>query len=168
MDNIRAAMLIDRGMSQLEEEVRAKAVRAVVRMCPDHELILYALGLADVPAPEPPPEEVPTCKRGHPRTAENLRRTSRGMRCRPCERICDAERRKANPRPKKVREPRPTNRSTPYDIKRNIAINEARKVVGLSWGDYRKTYGGGLVTALAVVAAAGDQEALEALKKDGR
>jgi hypothetical protein len=41
-------------------------------------------------------------------------------------------------------------------------------VVGLSWGDYRKTYGGGLVTALAVVAAAGDQEALEALKKEGR
>jgi hypothetical protein len=178
MDNIRAAMIVDRGMSPLEEEVRQKAVRAVVRMCPDHEVILAALGLVRGPEPEQvAAAPCGTCKRGHPRTPENMRRHKRGWRCKACERHTHAERvaRKRElegerpPRaPESYSRPRPKDRSTRYDVARNLAMQEARALVGLSWGEYRAVYGVSWAVALAVVAAAGDPVALEALKKENR
>jgi hypothetical protein len=96
MDNIRAAMIIDRNMSPLEEEVRQRAMRTVIRMCPDHQSILAMLGLVVEPDPEPPADETAqepaTCKRGHPRTPENIRKHKHGWRCRACERHTHAER----------------------------------------------------------------------------
>jgi hypothetical protein len=47
-------------------------------------------------------------------------------------------------------------------------MQEARALVGLSWGEYRAVYGGSWAVALAVVAAAGAPAALEALKKENR
>jgi hypothetical protein len=176
MDNIRAAMIVDRGMSPLEEEVRKKAARTVIRMCHDYETILHALGLVEEPEPEAA-EDVATCKRGHPRTPENMRRHKRGWRCRACERHTHAERvaRKRAlegeppPRaPESYSRPRSKDRSTRYDVARNLAMQEARALVGLSWGEYRAVYGGSWAVALAVVAAAGDPVALEALKKENR
>jgi hypothetical protein len=176
MDNIRAAMIIDRGMSPLEEEVRQKAIRTVTRMCPDHENILTVLGLAE----EPPPAggaEVETCKRGHPKIPENLRRHKGGWRCRACEQHTKAERKErraasapAQGKTQKPGEPRPTDRSSEWDIARSAAMKEAKDMLGMSWDVYRSTYGCRRSTAEAVAAAAavGDADALEALKKENR
>jgi hypothetical protein len=176
MDNIRAAMIIDRGMSPLEEEVRRMAARTVIRMCRDHETILRALGLVEEPERESAGgaerEAVGgdgTCKRGHPKTPENQRRHKNGWRCRACERYTEAERRKRTAAPPKktmYTSSRPVTRTTPSDIARNNAIKEARTLLGLSWRGYKALYGSKASTALAVIAAADDPAALDALKRD--
>jgi hypothetical protein len=173
MDNIRAAMIIDRNMSPLEEEVRQKAMRTVIRMCPDHAEILAALGLAVEQGPAvrlDDGRDPGTCKRGHARTPENTRGHGSKSRCRPCERQTHAEwvarkRAEAGPKPRKQRS---KDRSTPGDIARSEAISAATTALGMSWRAYRDMYGSKVSTARSVVeaVAAADQAALEALRRD--
>jgi hypothetical protein len=126
--------------------------------------------LVEEPEPEIVPE-VATCKRGHPKIPENQRRHRDGWRCRACERHTAAERKARSGvtgKKKMYTSTRQMTKCPPSEVARSMAIKEARMLLGLPWKEYKALYGSKASTALAIIAAAGDPVALEALKKEGR